>query len=254
MPNRMLYAGLITSKKVNQLKPSEFELYIRLILIVDDYGRFSGSSIRVARECWPDREDITSKQAEPWLVKLNDVGLINLYIYENERYLELTNWNQRTRASVSKYPPRPAACQANDGQLSDTCQSSAHVDVDVDVDVYSSEQQVAAQPAIIKIPLIDGSGFDVTQEQVDKWSALYQAVDIMQELRKMVGWCESNPKRRKTKRGVMAFISSWFAREQDKGRGYFPPGKDSKAKKDPEDYGWHQDASKLPDFMKGGSG
>ena len=39
----------------------------------------------------------------------------------------------------------------------------------------------------------------------------------MQELRKMRGWCEANPKKRKTKNGVKRFINAWLAKEQDRG-------------------------------------
>ena len=41
-------------------------------------------------------------------------------------------------------------------------------------------------------------------------------VDIMQELRNMKGWCNSNPTKRKTKRGILRFINGWLSREQDK--------------------------------------
>ena len=33
----------------------------------------------------------------------------------------------------------------------------------------------------------------------------------------MTGWLDANPKRRKTKAGIRAFITSWLAREQDRG-------------------------------------
>jgi hypothetical protein len=46
----------------------------------------------------------------------------------------------------------------------------------------------------------------------------------MQELRNMKGWCQDNPRKRKTKKGIRRFVGSWLAREQDKGgtRGYAP--------------------------------
>ena len=33
----------------------------------------------------------------------------------------------------------------------------------------------------------------------------------------MIGWLESHPQRRKTKRGVRAFISNWLSKAQDRG-------------------------------------
>ena len=135
MPNRMLYASLLGSRKVNQLKPAEFELYIRLLLVADDYGRYSGIPARVARSCWPDREDVTSKQVEPLMKQLATIGLVVLYEDDADKYLQVTGWNQRTRADKSKYPPPPDICPTNDGQMTVTRPSYAHVDVDVDVDV-----------------------------------------------------------------------------------------------------------------------
>lgn len=75
----------------------------------------------------------------------------------------------------------------------------------------------SSAPAVIDLPLNDGSKRGITQEEVDHWKALYPAVDVMQELRKMVGWLEANPSRRKTKRGVGQFVTSWLSKAQDRG-------------------------------------
>lgn len=75
-------------------------------------------------------------------------------------------------------------------------------------------------PTVISILLNDGSEYPITQNDVDNWAKLYQAVNIMQELRKMKGWADANPKKRKTKGGIKRFINSWLAKEQDK---YHPP-------------------------------
>ena len=72
-------------------------------------------------------------------------------------------------------------------------------------------------PPLYSLPLIDGTDFAITKEQFDKWANLYQAVDVMKELRKMDGWLIANPRRRKTRSGVMRFINSWLAKEQDRG-------------------------------------
>lgn len=74
------------------------------------------------------------------------------------------------------------------------------------------------EPAFIQLPLNDKTFYPVTFTAMDGWRELYPIVDIEQELRKMKGWLDSNPKKRKTSRGIKAFINSWLAREQDKGR------------------------------------
>jgi len=73
------------------------------------------------------------------------------------------------------------------------------------------------QPAIITLILNDKSEYPITQSQIDEWKDLYPAVDVLQQLKNMKGWLIANPTKRKTRRGILRFINSWLAREQDKG-------------------------------------
>jgi len=76
------------------------------------------------------------------------------------------------------------------------------------------------------IQLKDGTFVEPDQEQVIKWQRLYPDVDVHQELNAMVGWCDANPSKRKTKRGLNKFINSWLARaQQSGGRSPFAPEK-----------------------------
>ena len=77
--------------------------------------------------------------------------------------------------------------------------------------------ETTSEPALITLPLNDGSEWPVTTEMVTEWSSLYPAVDVMQELRNMRGWCLAKPKNRKTQRGIRAFIATWLSKEQDRG-------------------------------------
>lgn len=79
------------------------------------------------------------------------------------------------------------------------------------------EASAPDSPTAIELILNDKTFYLISQEQVDDWHSLYPAVDIMQELRKMKGWLYANPAKRKTKRGILRFVNSWLAREQDKG-------------------------------------
>lgn len=72
-------------------------------------------------------------------------------------------------------------------------------------------------PIIITMPLNTGKPYKIQQSSVDRWQELYPAVDIMQELRNMCGWLESNRSRRKTKDGMPRFINNWLSKEQNRG-------------------------------------
>lgn len=76
----------------------------------------------------------------------------------------------------------------------------------------------------IKLSLNDKSFYDVPLDKIALWKETYQAVDIEQELKKMAAWLDSNPTRRKTRRGITKFINGWLSRQQDSGRNYKASG------------------------------
>ena len=82
--------------------------------------------------------------------------------------------------------------------------------------IICSEPKKASEPPVIELILNNKSLHPIYQEDVDHWKELYPAVDIIQELRNMKGWCESNPTKRKTSRGINRFITSWLSNEQNK--------------------------------------
>ena len=65
----------------------------------------------------------------------------------------------------------------------------------------------------------DKTEYPITEADITGWKDLYPAVDVMQELRKMKGWADANPTKRKTKTGIKRFINAWLAKEQDRYHG-----------------------------------
>lgn len=89
-----------------------------------------------------------------------------------------------------------------------------------------SELEKPALSSGIQIPLVDGTFYDVDIEKISEWKDAFPAVDVEQQLKHMIVWCNENKAKRKTRRGVGRFIVSWLSREQDKGgryRGYSQP-------------------------------
>ena len=72
----------------------------------------------------------------------------------------------------------------------------------------------AADEIVIELPLNDNTLYNVTQEEISEFSALYPAVDILQEYRGMKAWCMSNTQKRKTRNGIKKFINSWLSNAQ----------------------------------------
>lgn len=90
-------------------------------------------------------------------------------------------------------------------------------DIETDKNTICPEVETSAQAVFISLPLVTGSGsFDVTINYLNSLRQLYPAVDVEQEFRKMYGWLDSNPRNRKTARGIKRFITSWLGRAQDR--------------------------------------
>ena len=83
----------------------------------------------------------------------------------------------------------------------------------------SQQPTKPSSPVVITITLNDQSEYGITEDRVSEWVELYPAVDVMQELRKMKGWATANPKKRKTKSGILRFINAWLSKEQDRYHG-----------------------------------
>ena len=69
----------------------------------------------------------------------------------------------------------------------------------------------------IFLPLVDGTFYSVPWDRINNWSKAFPAVDVEHELRKMLTWLDSNPKKQKTARGINRFINGWLSRTQDNG-------------------------------------
>ena len=114
----------------------------------------------------------------------------------------------------------------NNGSFSEKNQSKSEiyaikeskVNKSKEKNIYCPEpENPPSAPSVITLPLNDKTYYGITQVEVDHWNELYPAVDIMAELRKMKGWCEGNPAKRKTRRGIVRFVNTWLAKEQDRG-------------------------------------
>ena len=174
------------------------------------------NSIKAFSELFPY---MTERSVRYALNKLEEQGYIKTGNYNQAGY-DRTIWYAVTKKGKSILQN----CQMELTKLSNQSDKIVKpipdinqiVNTDINTDIECEADKSAPAPEI-EIILNDKSFYPVYQSDIDKWAGLYPAVDIMQELRKMAGWCDANPSRRKTKRGVKQFIVGWLAREQDKG-------------------------------------
>ena len=119
MPNRFLKESIKRSPQIDSLTWFEEVVFYRLIVTVDDYGRYYGNSVILRNDLFPTKESITKKSIEDALRKLSAQGLVTQYVVDGEQYLALPSWekHQTRRATKSRFPDPLQANENNCLQL-----------------------------------------------------------------------------------------------------------------------------------------
>lgn len=194
--------------------------FVLLWTLADDSGRLRGNSRMLASLLYPYDDDAKDLM-DGWLSELSSEGCIARYEVQGTSYIQITAWADHQKIdkpTPSKLPEIPA----NSRKLARPREDSLRKGREGKGEEGSAEPRddstpTPAEPPVISIPLVDGTEYPVTAEQLGDWKASYPAVDVLQELREMRTWSQANPSNRKTARGVNAFVVRWLGKEQDRG-------------------------------------
>jgi hypothetical protein len=225
MPDRIIKESCCTSDTLAMLSDFEERFWWRLTVNCDDFGRCYARPAILKSKLFPLMESKTHKDMSRALTQLASVGLVQVYEVDGRPFLQVVKWDkhQRIRAKRSKFPSPDDSCQhltADDSKCPrNPIQSNPNMNPNPNPD--STEQKTAPvppAPPVYTLPLNDGTEWELSQEQYNEYLNLYPAVDVMCELRKMRGWLNANPERRKTKRGINSFVNRWLSKEQDRAK------------------------------------
>lgn len=103
MPNRIL-RNWCNSHRVNQLSYGAECFFTRLIMTVDDFGRYHATAKSLNGAMYPLRDDIKIRTIYGWLEECAAAGLIQFYTAKGRDYLVITDFNQRLRSMKSQFP------------------------------------------------------------------------------------------------------------------------------------------------------
>ena len=224
MPNRIIKESICTSEKISSLTDFEFRLWVGLITQADDAGRGDARPAIIKGRIFPLRDRVTVKDIDAAVHGLAAKGCVSLYTVGGKPYFWFPTWSehQRIRDVKPKYPgpdesddALPQSAADCGGLRPESNPNPIRIQSESEED--SAEPQAPSAPPSICLPLNDGTEYPVSVEQCHEWAGLYPAVDVIQQLRAMRGWLDANPKKRKTKRGIKAFVVRWLAKEQGKG-------------------------------------
>jgi hypothetical protein len=108
MPNRIL-RDWTDSDRVNSLTAEAERFFTRLIMKVDDFGRYSADGRRLKAFLFPLKDSLRETDCSRWLAECEKAGLIRFYDAAGKRYLEIANFRQRLRIMKEAHPKPPDA-------------------------------------------------------------------------------------------------------------------------------------------------
>lgn len=103
MPNRIL-RDWTDSLKIDLLDVNTERFFTRLIMKVDDYGRFYSDTRLLKANLFPLKTDIRETDISRWIAECEKSGLIVTYNVANRGYLQITDFKQQLRQKKEKYP------------------------------------------------------------------------------------------------------------------------------------------------------
>ena len=125
-------------------------------------------------------------------------------------------WREKRKQEVSK------VSKVSHGKPQ-SAQAEAEADTEETKEPASQNARLVnsqdSSKVIQTLPLRDGSGFDVRQSFVAELEPLYPSVDVAATIGEMKGWLIGNPHKRKTRRGIKAFIVRWLQNTQEAANG-----------------------------------
>lgn len=121
-----------------------------------------------------------------------------------DEILEITRSSQKLAESFGEAQKNAASIQSNTESESE---SNTH-------NKRGAETPLADVEAI---PLTDGTEWKCSVSDYDEYVRLYPGVDVKKAFREMRSWSNSNPEKRKTRKGVKRFVNSWLSKEQNSG-------------------------------------
>ena len=226
-----------TSEQVAECSTNARLMFVGLWNFCDDAGRHPASVRRLKMEIFP-ADSFTSGELQAWMDELIKVGLVRQYEAENAKYWEVTGWkkHQKIDRPTVRHPSPPAEISPPPRRTFDEDSTSVRGKVDEPSPPEgngregslrewngkedSSKPQSDSKPAFLIFPTV-GNGpkeWGLLPEKVAEYRESFPGVDVEGEARKALQWVKDNPSKRKTAKGMPAFLGRWMARVQDSGR------------------------------------
>lgn len=241
-PAFQLYAKeFLSSSKVRRMSNTELGIYIKLLLMswldgslpsdisvladmVDvPVKQFSRLWPHVLTECFTERSGrLVNERLEVERKKQTDYR-------RRQTDRAKSRWESQRTPNARNAPAMPRHSQGphSQGNASHIADRITTVLPNGNTSVECSE--ASSEPPVLTFTTVGQQhSWGLSQAQVDRWAVDFPHVDILAECRKARSWVDAKPERRKTAKGMPAFLVGWLGRSNDRGtQATFTPSKTS---------------------------
>lgn len=233
MANRRMFSlDVVGTDRFSDMPVSAQSLYFHLGMRADDDG-FIAAPRQIAKMVNCGKDDLGILVGKGYVIPFESgVVVITDWKINNQirkdRYTETKYYEEKGDLGIDPNGSYIIRSDVVAKRLPDGCQSvipNGNPGKDrLGKDSKDKENTICSEPdksaltgSGILLPLNDKTTYDVPLEKISTWKHAYPAVNVEQELKKMIAWLESNPKKKKTRRGVNQFINGWLERAQNRG-------------------------------------
>lgn len=109
MASRLIREEILESKRFNELSPMAQNFFFRLMLVVDDYGRFYADQTVLRNKVYPRMDSIRGTDVGRWLNETEKTNppMVRCYSVADEKFLEIAGFGQSKKAMKSQHPVPP---------------------------------------------------------------------------------------------------------------------------------------------------
>ena len=251
MAERRMFTKKITDADAfTELPPTSQALYFHLCMGADDDG-FSNQIRRAMFSAHADRHDFELLVQKRFIIPFESGVIVIKHwrmhnLIKSDRYKETSYIEEKamlvlkdngvysSEDSGTQLEPNwnPTGTQLEPqvrlGKVRLDKDSLGEVSIE---DVCTEPLQSSAPETAMNapgIPIKGGVEWRPTVNELNEWVKFYSAVDVIRELGRMRIWCQNNPDRKKTARGIRRFVTTWLDKEQNRA-GHYTRGQQRQA-------------------------
>lgn len=169
-------------------------------------GSSPSCSVSYPVSIWANQLSTPPQQVLKRLSWLLQVGLIELSRSDQEIII--------TNTKLLKYRDEYSR---KSGHAKEKVAPDTELDTEADTktDKKPIARSVSPEELAGTLPLIGNREYQVSKSQIANWQKAFPGVNVKQELIKFKEWCEANPDKKKTERGIARAIFRWLDNAQN---------------------------------------